>query len=252
MSLGKSLHDSQWVETALKNFKSVFLEKPLSLPANDFRDLLKIAEEANVLVHQANSLLPYRIWDILKENEVSPTHIEIRRSFQPGMKVVRFKEILLEDIEFTLTLLKGTPVKIWVNGSRSEEVLHGFFTAHIESDNGETTHLNYNFLQPEEKVVAELYQSDKFYQIDYFHSGITTYTLGKSKRNLPGKAMVLQDNITLFPGDSNDFKSEINRFLRELEGMEKPKISLEECFTAISTVTRICEKIPDHSKLRVQ
>ena len=191
-----------------------------------------------------------RIWNILKENEVSPTHIEIRRSFQPGMKMTRLKEILLEDIEFSIILLKGAPVKIWVNGLRSDEILHGFFTAHIESDNGETTHLNYNFLQTEEKVVAELYQPNKFYHIDYFTSGVTAYFVDK-EHDLPGKEVVLQDRTTLFPGDSNDLKSEINCFLNELEGITKPKISLDECFTAILTVARICEKIPEQSKLLV-
>jgi len=212
---------------------------------------LKIAEEANVLVHTANPLLHSRIWQSFRKNEVQPSHIEIKRSFQPGIRTARFKETLLEDIEFTLVLEKGNPVKIWVNGIRSEEMLYGFFTAHIELNSGKTIHLNYNFLQTEEKVMIELVQSEKFFQIDFFNSKITAYHLNKNSLNISGNPIVIRDNYHIPEGALYDFESELNRFYKEVREKEKPEITLEECFTAISTADRIWKKIPDHTNFPV-
>ncbi|MDX2442622.1 MAG: hypothetical protein QNK30_02370 [Bacteroidales bacterium] len=245
--LGGCVSDSERVIRATKRFKHIFLSEALNIEDESHFEMLKLAQEANIMVFTGNPLLFNPAYISLSKEIDRPFHIEIRRKNRPEFKsdnnIIRE---LVKDIEFLLSVIKANPKRI-VPGTLGEvKNIPTMINTRIEFDNGASANLIYNFLHDEQKHYIHIYQHAKHFYIDFINLKTKIYQLGDSTRSR-GNIIVqpepyVQTNISK-QETKNQNNSEIMAFYNSLTGNLEPKLSFEESIMALKLANKVMNRI---------
>ena len=231
---------------ALKNFKHIFLSLPPKISEKEFSDIVKLADEANVLVWTGNPLLFSPAFFSCKQEILNPVHIEIKRKGIPQFRLN--KDItgkLISDIEFILAIINGHPRKVHATGVHVEGNQFNMINSHIEFDNGTSAGITYNMLHKENFHKARIYQHEKYISIDFPEGKSNVYKLQEplNIENSLEEANISYNSSKRFIANHDSFQNEIMAFHNSLVGLSIPGVMFEESFLARTMAEEILGKI---------
>jgi predicted dehydrogenase len=242
---------------ALKKFRHVFLEKPIVTTLEEARELIKIAEEANVKVQVGHverfnpaflAALPYFN---------KPMFIETHRlaQFNPrGTDVPVILDLMIHDIDIILSVVKSNIKKISATGVAVVSDTPDIANARIEFDNGCVANLTASRISLKNMRKSRFFQRDAYISVDYLTKEMEVarikdhdpsqgpslgflIDLGAGK----GSKQILFDKPAIQP--TNAIKAELESFYNSIINDVTPSVTINDGYSALEVAHGIIDRI---------
>ena len=249
---------------ALKQFKHVFIEKPIVATPEEALKLIEIAGEANVKV-QVGHVERYNPALIAALPFIdNPMFIEIHRlaSFNPrGTDVPVILDLMIHDIDIVLHTVHANLRKISASGVSVVTDTPDIVNARLEFDNGCVANLTASRISLEPMRKARFFQRDAYVAIDFLNKKTEVAYLKSIKEgNINPLLPVLK------PGNGKDVKqihfvkpevkninaiqSELSSFAKAIIENTTPDVTIGDGYQALKVAYQILEKVEYSSKNR--
>ncbi len=242
---------------ALKLFKHVFIEKPIVTSPEEARQLIELAEEANVKVQVGHVERFNPAFLAAKPYLDKPMFIETHRlaSFNPrGTDVPVILDLMIHDIDIILSIVKSPIRKINASGIKVVSNAPDIANARIEFDNGCVANLTASRISLKNMRKSRFFQKDAYISIDFLKKVAEVVTM---KDVDPEKAGPFDMILDL--GTSKGYKQiliekpeieEINAIKFELESLYNsinsnttPPVTINDGYYALDVAHQIINKI---------
>ena len=244
--LGGNYPDAEKVIRATKRFKHIFLSEALNIDDSSYYKMLKLAQEASIVVSFGNPLLYNTAFLSLSSEIIRPAHIEIRRKNKPESKSDNnIARVLIKDFEFLLSVVNANPKKIVQGGIGEHSDIPTMINTRIEFDNGCSASLIYNYLHDEEKHYLHIYQKAKHFFIDFLNLETKIYQLENRSDN-PNKMDCNNPYVRTRKSDLdsiNPYRAEIMAFYNSLSGRTEPMVSFEKSLEALELANKVMDRL---------
>ena len=243
---------------ALKGFKHVFIEKPIVTTPEEARQLIALANEAEVKVQVGHverfnpaftAALPF-----LKK----PMFIETHRlaMFNPrGTDVPVILDLMIHDIDIVLSVVKSNIRKINASGVAVVSDTPDIANARLEFDNGCVANLTASRISMKNMRKTRFFQGDAYIAVDFLDK--TAEILRMEDVPDPDKADPLAMIIDLGNGKGsrqiifdkpkvkpiNAIKTELESFASAIVNNTSPLVSINDGYAALDVAYRIMEKM---------
>jgi len=214
---------------ALKKAKHVFIEKPLTTSLDEARELIKIAEEANVKVQVGHverfnpafmAAFPYF---------TNPMFIENHRlaEFNPrGCDVPVILDLMIHDIDIILSVVKSEIKKISASGVSVISDTPDIANARIEFENGCVANLTASRISLKNMRKSRFFQKDAYISIDFLKKETEIVSMKDADNEKNPFAIIID------PGDDKP-KKQISFKKPEIKSTNAIKMELETFYYAI-------------------
>ncbi|MCP4553205.1 MAG: Gfo/Idh/MocA family oxidoreductase [Bacteroidetes bacterium] len=242
---------------ALKLFKHVFIEKPIVTSPEEARQLIGLAEEANVKVQVGHVERFNPAFLAAKPYLDKPMFIETHRLalFNPrGTDVPVILDLMIHDIDIILSVVKSPIRKINASGIKVVSNAPDIANARIEFDNGCVANLTASRISLKNMRKSRFFQKDAYISIDFLKKAAEVVTM---KDVDPEKAGPFDMILDL--GTSKGYKQiliekpeieEINAIKFELESLYNsinsnttPPVTINDGYYALDVAHQIINKI---------
>lgn len=242
-------------EKAIKKFKHIFIEKPVTQNAKEARQLAALVEEAGVkaMVGHVERYNPALL--SLDKNKIKPLFIEVHRlaQFNPrGTDVSVVHDLMIHDLDIILSLVKANIHKVSASGvaivSKSPDIAN----ARIEFDNGCVANVTASRISMKNMRKMRIFQKDAYISIDYLAKKAEQFFISDKPNNieLPEMEIDLGNDTkkyiqyqTTESTDVNAIKLELTQFLEAIQRNKKVPVSVEDGLKAIELTEIILHKI---------
>ncbi len=241
---------------SLKLSKHVFIEKPITTTVEEAKQLIFLAEEANVKVQIGHverfnpaftAALPYIN---------NPMFIETHRlaQFNPrGTDVPVVLDLMIHDIDIVLSVVKSNIKKISASGVAVVSDTPDIANARIEFDNGSVANLTSSRISLKNMRKTRLFQKDAYISVDFLDKQTEIVKL----KNVDGEIDPLSVTIDLGNGkgkkqiyfdkpkvnEVNAIKEELTQFSLAIIHNTKPLVSIHDGYEALDVAHKIIEKL---------
>jgi predicted dehydrogenase len=243
---------------ALKKSKHVFIEKPLASNIVEAKNLVALAQEANVKTQVGHVERFNPAFLAVKDMCDNPMFIEAHRlaQFNPrGTDVSVVLDLMIHDIDIVLSLVKSNIKRISASGVPIVSTTPDIANARIEFDNGCVANLTASRISLKKMRKIRMFQKDAYISIDM----LTHKTeVVKIKDVLEGEAndpnaMVIdfgaegkKKKIYLeAPGIApiNSIKLELSTFADAIINNRPTVVTIEDGYKALEAAHKIIDKI---------
>ncbi len=242
---------------ALKQFRHVFIEKPIVATPEQAKKLVQIASEANVKV-QVGHVERFNPAMIAAEPFIeNPMFIEAHRlsGFNPrGTDVPVILDLMIHDIDIVLHIVKAELKKVSASGvaviSRTADIAN----ARLEFSNGCVANLTASRISLKPMRKTRIFQRDAYVAIDFldkkaeivrltdldhkeFNSSIPPMQIGVGEE----RKQLVFEKPTILP--SNAIKTELESFASSILNNKDPHVTLNDGYQALNVAYQILEKV---------
>lgn len=242
---------------ALKQFRHVFIEKPIVATPDQANRLMQIASEANVKV-QVGHVERFNPAMIAAEPFIdNPMFIEAHRlaGFNPrGTDVPVILDLMIHDIDIVLHIVKAELRKISASGvaviSRTADIAN----ARLEFSNGCVANLTASRISLKPMRKTRIFQRDAYIAIDFLDKKAEIVRLTELNNNdihsvMPpieigignDKKQLVFEKPGIMP--SNAIKTELESFAASILNNKVPHVTLNDGYQALSVAYQILEKV---------
>jgi len=242
---------------ALKQFKHVFIEKPIVATPEEALKLIEIAHEANVKVQVGHverfnpamvAALPFI------EN---PMFIEVHRlaSFNPrGTDVPVILDLMIHDIDIVLHTVQANIRKISASGVAVVTDTADIVNARLEFDNGCVANLTASRISLSPMRKARFFQHNAYIAVDFLNKKTEIVRLKNVIDGITNPLFPLID-----PGNgkeakqvyfekpeikpSNAIQTELESFARSIIENRTPFVTINDGYQALKVAYQIIEKV---------
>jgi len=251
-----TLHHFGAAQKALRLSKHVFIEKPLTQTIQEAKDLVRLAQEADMKVQVGHverfnpafkAALPYF-------NQ--PMFIETHRlaQFNPrGTDVSVVLDLMIHDIDIVLSVVHSSVKKISTSGVAVVSDTPDIANARIEFDNGCVANLTASRISLKNMRKSRFFQKDAYISVDF----LTKTTEVVRLKEVEGDPDPLAVLIELGEGkpvkqiyfenpdveQSNAIREELRSFAVSILEDKKPAVSIQDGYLALSVAHQIAEKL---------
>jgi len=159
----------EYATIALRQFKHVFIEKPLAASIEEAKALVALAREANVKTQVGHVERFNPAFLAVKDRCDSPMFIEAHRlaQFNPrGTDVSVILDLMIHDIDIILSLVKSDVKRISASGVAVVSDTPDIANARIEFDNGCVANLTSSRISLKNMRKIRMFQKDAYISID--------------------------------------------------------------------------------------
>ncbi|MCB2219331.1 MAG: Gfo/Idh/MocA family oxidoreductase [Bacteroidetes bacterium] len=243
---------------SLKGFKHVFIEKPIVTTPAEAKQLIALAEEAEVKVQVGHverfnpaftAALPYL---------TKPMFIETHRlaQFNPrGTDVPVILDLMIHDIDIVLSVVKSNIRKISASGVAVVSDTPDIANARLEFDNGCVANLTASRISMKNMRKSRFFQPDAYISVDFLDKKAEILRmeniadpdkadplamiidLGEAK----GSKQIIFDKPVVKP--INAIKTELESFAHAIESNTNPLVSINDGYAALDVAHKIMEKM---------
>ncbi|MCD4696865.1 MAG: Gfo/Idh/MocA family oxidoreductase [Bacteroidales bacterium] len=243
---------------ALKEFKHVFIEKPVVNTPDEARQLISLAQEAEVKVQVGHverfnpaftAALPYF---------EKPMFIETHRlaQFNPrGTDVPVILDLMIHDLDIVLSVVKSNIRKINASGVPVVSDTPDIANARLEFDNGCVANLTASRISMKNMRKSRFFQSNAYISVDFLEKKTEVLKmedvpdpekadplamiidLGNGK----GSKKIIFDQPTVKP--INAIKTELESFERAITKNQAPLVSISDGYAALDLAYKIMDKM---------
>jgi predicted dehydrogenase len=241
---------------SLKKCRHVFIEKPVVTTLDEARELIKIAQEANVKV-QVGHVERFNPAFLAAEPSFDrPMFIESHRlaQFNPrGTDVPVILDLMIHDIDIILSVVKSNIKKISASGVAVVSDTPDIANARIEFDNGCVANLTASRISLKNMRKSRFFQRDAYISVDFLKKELEVVKINDVNEDTPPMGFLLE----LGPGKGtkqinfekpevkplNAIKAELESFYSAIINNTIPMVTINDGYSALEVAYRIIDKI---------
>ena len=241
---------------ALRHSRHVFIEKPLANSLQEAREMIGLANEANVKVQVGHVERFNPAFKAAAGYIKQPMFIETHRlaQFNPrGTDVSVVLDLMIHDIDIVLSLIKSPVKKISTSGVAVVSDTPDIANARIEFDNGCVANLTASRISLKNMRKTRFFQKDAYIAVDFLKKNTEVVRL----KTIEGTPDPLAVTIDLGEGkgikqiyfenpaveESNAIREELISFANAIRTNTKPIVSIEDGYAALQVAYQIAEKL---------
>ncbi|MFH1004241.1 MAG: Gfo/Idh/MocA family oxidoreductase [Bacteroidota bacterium] len=241
---------------AIKNFKHLFIEKPLCSTTEEAKQIMTLAEEANVKV-QVGYVERFNPAFLAAKNYFDkPLFIEAHRlaQFNPrGTDVSVVLDLMIHDIDIVLNVVKSKVKKINASGVAVVSDTPDISNARIEFDNGAVANITASRISIKNMRKMRFFQRNAYISVDFLEKKTEivrlkniigkpdpfaiTIDLGNDK----GVKQIFFDNPKI--ESTNAIKMELESFAVSILEDKKTSVTVEDGYHSLDIAYKIIEKM---------
>lgn len=240
---------------ALKKFKHVFIEKPVTETLEQAKNLVLLESEANVKVQVGHVERFNPAFDQALPYINSPLFIETHRLalFNPrGTDVSVVLDLMIHDIDIILSVVKANIRKISASGVAVVSDSPDIANARLEFDNGCVANITSSRISLKNMRKSRFFQRDAYISIDFLEKTSEIVQMSDDDGNDPfamsldlggdkPKKKIVYNKLDIQP--ANAIKEELFSFAQSILQDNRAKVSLSDGLKALDIAYQIIEKI---------
>jgi predicted dehydrogenase len=155
---------------AIKKTKHVFIEKPIAATPEEARQLIELAEEADVQVQVGHVERFNPAFTAVSDKLNRPMFIEAHRlsQFNPrGTDVPVVLDLMIHDIDIVLSVVKSNIKKIHASGVNVVSDTPDIANVRLEFDNGAVANLTASRISMKNLRKSRFFQKDAYISVDF-------------------------------------------------------------------------------------
>jgi predicted dehydrogenase len=240
----------------LKKSKHVFIEKPITNTLAEAKELISLANEANVKVQIGHVERFNPAFLIAKPFLTKPLFIETHRlaQFNPrGTDVPVVLDLMIHDIDIILHVVKSSIKKISASGVAVVSDTHDIANARIEFDNGCVANLTASRISLKNMRKSRFFQKDAYIAVDFLKKTSEVVRLKEVDGPVDPLAMVIDlgegkgSKIIYFEKptvqETNAIKMELEVFYESINKNTTPIVSIQDGYDALNVAGQIIDKL---------
>ncbi len=242
---------------SLKKSKHVFIEKPIVTTPREARELIKIAEEANVKVQVGHVERFNPAFLAAKDSIQNPMFIETHRlaQFNPrGTDVPVILDLMIHDIDIILSVVKSNVKKISASGVPIVSDTPDIANARIEFDNGCVANLTASRISLKNMRKSRFFQRDAYISVDFLTKEMEIVKMKDIDKDpddpfamvldlAPGKGKKEISIVKPEIKQNNAILTELASFADAIEHNSVPSVTINDGYQALEVAYQILEKI---------
>jgi len=241
---------------AIRNSRHIFIEKPITKTVEEAKQLITLAEEADVKV-QVGHVERYNPAFIATKPFIKhPMFIETHRlaQFNPrGTDVSVVLDLMIHDLDIVLSIVKSNVRRISASGVAVVSDQPDIANARIEFDNGCVANLTASRISLKNMRKTRIFQKDAYLSVDFLEKESEvvrmatvegeadplsmTIDLGEGK----GEKEIYFEKPTILP--NNAIKDELSAFAAAIESNNTPEVTIHDGYHALDIAHKIIEKL---------
>jgi len=243
---------------ALKEFKHVFIEKPVVNTPDEARQLISLSNEAEVKVQVGHVERFNPAFTAARPYIDKPMFVEAHRlaQFNPrGTDVPVILDLMIHDIDIILSVINSNIRKINASGVAVVSDTPDIANARLEFDNGCVANLTASRISMKNMRKTRFFQNDAYIAIDFLkktseilrmknvkdESSVDPLAMIIDLGNNKGKKQIIFDKPEIAP--INAIKTELESFAVSIEQNTNPLVSINDGYAALDVAHRIIEKM---------
>jgi predicted dehydrogenase len=238
---------------AAKQFKHIFVEKPLATDLNEARKMVSLVEEAGIkaMVGHVERFNPAFL--SVAEMELQPVFIETHRlaMFNPrGTDVSVVLDLMIHDIDIILSIVKANVKRISASGVAVVSASPDIANARIEFDNGCVANVTASRISIKQMRKMRVFQPGAYISMDFLEKKSNIIRIADEPVTPQSFELELPGNqrkyITLEapePVEVNAIKLELEHFLDAIQKNHRPPVTIYDGYHALEVAHRIIDKI---------
>jgi len=241
---------------AMKQSKHVFIEKPLSNTIEEAKEMIAMAQEANIKVQVGHVERFNPAFSAARSYIDQPMFIETHRlaEFNPrGTDVSVVLDLMIHDIDIVLHMVKSEVKKINCSGVAVVSDTPDICNARIEFDNGCVANLTASRISLKNMRKSRFFQRDAYIAVDFLKKKAEVVRL-KPLTGEPDPLSVIIDlgqdkgsKQIYFENpkvkENNAIKDELESFADAIHNNTQPVVSIQDGFGAMQLAHQIIEKL---------
>lgn len=242
---------------ALKKFKNVFIEKPIVTTPDEAKELIEIANEANVKVQVGHVERFNPAFLAVRPYISKPMFIETHRlaMFNPrGTDVPVILDLMIHDIDIVLSVVNSSIRKISASGVAIVSDTPDIANARLEFDNGCVANLTASRISLKNMRKSRFFQRDAYISVDFLKKNLEIVRMDDLEEE-PDDPMAMVIDLGENKGKKQIFiekpeVEEINAIQRELESFyhsisenKTPPVTINDGYNALDVAYQIIDKI---------
>jgi predicted dehydrogenase len=241
---------------ALRKFKHVFIEKPLTTTLDEARNLIDLAKEAGVKVQvgHVERFNPAFLATLPYINQ--PMFIETHRlgQFNPrGTDVPVILDLMIHDIDIILSIIKSPVKRIHASGVAVVSDTPDIANARIEFNNGCVANLTASRISMKNMRKTRFFQKDSYIAVDFLNKESEIIRMSEAGQNPNPFAMILDLGNGKKPKEIfvekpeikpiNAIKTELETFYDSILNDTEPLVTIEDGYNSLDLAYKIMDKI---------
>lgn len=234
-----SISHFDYAVNAIKQSKHVFIEKPVTETVEEAKQLLELAEEANVKVQVGHVERFNPAFRAALPHISNPMFIETHRMIEFDAEKANIPvvmDLMSHDLDIILSIVNSNIKKISASGveviGNTPDIVH----AVVEFDNGCVANLTASRVSLTSERISKFYQKDAHIVIDYLKQETNLYAL---KRN--GKTEICSEKLTI--EKQNPVKTELQEFAHSILNDTTPHVGILDGTIMLDAAYQVAEKI---------
>ena len=241
-----------YAQKAIKAGKHVFVEKPVTIEADEVRILMQLCHEAGVVaqvghVEQFNPAILAARPHLTRPLFISAERLALYNPRGTDVSVVL--DLMIHDIDLILSMIKSNIKKIQASGTpvicETTDIAH----ARIDFDNGSIATLTVSRVALHNRRSLQVFQKESFLSIDLLHKTLVKAELkedasGSETENIMAirnNRLLVKENILIKP--VNAIRYEFELFADAILHNKKAVITLDEAYKTMLTAHQIMKAI---------
>ena len=244
---------------AVKQFKHIFIEKPITSTVEEARALMRLVAEAGVKAQVGHVERFNPAFLSVKDMALAPMFIEGHRLAQwnpRGTDVSVVLDLMIHDLDIVHRLVKSGIKRISASGVAVVSETPDIANARIEFNNGAVANLTASRISVKNMRRVRLFQKSAYVTLDFLDKRAEIYTIHGEEQaaaleaagrpalpiDLPtGRRLITIESPEPVP--VNSIQMELEEFARAIRDNLEPAVTVDAATTALQTAYAILEKI---------
>ena len=241
---------------ALRKFKHVFIEKPITNTLEEAQSLINLVQEANVKVQVGHVERFNPAFIEARKHIKSPRFIETHRlaEFNPrGTDVSVILDLMIHDIDIILSVVNSPIKKITASGVAVISDTPDIANARLEFTNGCVANITASRISMKNMRKSRFFQKEAYISVDFLKKTTEIVTMSKLKGEADpfdvtldlgenkGKIKIGFDRPTIAP--TNAIKEELKAFSKSILENSETVVSIEDGASALDVAYQILDLI---------
>ncbi len=240
----------------MKNFKHIFIEKPVTTTTEEARMLINLMNESKVKVQVGHVERFNPAFKAARNWFDQPMFIETHRLAQwnpRGTDVSVVLDLMIHDIDIILSVIKSNIKRISASGVAVVSETPDITNARIEFDNGCVANLTASRISLKNMRKSRFFQRDAYIGVDFLEKTAEMVKMKEVIGETDPYAMMIDlgegkpkkqlffEKPDIIPG--NAIKEELESFAQAINDNTTPIVSLNDGFNALDVAYKIIEKL---------
>ncbi|MFP5471893.1 MAG: Gfo/Idh/MocA family protein [Bacteroidia bacterium] len=250
-----TLSHHECASSAIRQFKHVFIEKPITSTVEEAKSLITLAEEAKIIAQVGHVERFNPAFLSVKSYLKNPMFIESHRlaQFNPrGTDVSVVLDLMIHDLDIILSVVNSSIKKISASGVSIVSDSPDIANARVEFDNGCVANITTSRISMKNMRKTRFFQSNAYISVDYLEKKSEIINIKESDEKNPfavvidlGEGKAKKEIEILKPEvlANNAIEEELKSFAASIRNQKPIEVPLTDGYNALNVATQIMEKI---------